>query len=174
MSKSFQGTREIERFLIGSGFFWKISRQDSTKRNFAIREYRKRRKKSGSYFILSTFEISQLLRVKKDEHFFFFRKLRYSVFPQIYYYIHADNSTSNNRMEIGRQSSPRKTGIVDEISAEPHVYWMCSTFFLIFLWKLNPILVVEAFAPRVLVSCFFFFRRFARNECIHGNGFGSR
>lgn len=38
---------------------------------------------------LSTFEISRLLRVKEGEHFFFFRKLRYSVFSRMYYYIHA-------------------------------------------------------------------------------------
>lgn len=37
---------------------------------------------------LSTFEISRLLRVKEGEHFFF-RKLRYSVFSRMYYYIHA-------------------------------------------------------------------------------------
>lgn len=95
--------------LIVSGFFWKISRQDSTKRNFATREHRKGRKKNHILSALSKssssiFEISRLLRVKKGEHFFFFRKLRYSVFPQIYYYIHVDSSIPNNRVEIGRQS----------------------------------------------------------------------
>lgn len=72
--------------------------------------------------------------------------------------------------------SPRKTGIVGGISAEPRVYWICSTFFfLIFPWKSNPILVVEASAPHFLVSCFFFFAisRGIR-EYIRGNGFGSR
>lgn len=157
--------------LIVSGFFWKISRQDSTKRNFATREYRKGRKKNHILSALSksssTFEISRLLRVKKGEHFFFLENYAIAYFHK---YIITYMLTARSQIiewKLVDSLSPRKTGIVGGISAEPRVYWICSTFFfLIFPWKSNPILVVEASAPHFLVSCFFF-RHFARNTRIY-------
>lgn len=119
--------------LIVSGFFWKISRQDSTKRNFATREYRKGRKKNHILSALSksssTFEISRLLRVKKGEHFFFLENYAIAYFHK---YIITYMLTARSQIiewKLVDSLSPRKTGIVGGISAEPRVYWICSTFF---------------------------------------------
>lgn len=155
LSKSFQGTREIERFC--------IDRFEFLLENFAARldetKFRDLDEREERRIILYPRYIRNFPTVKKGEHFFFFfRKLRYSVFPQIYYYIHADSSIPNNRVEIDRRSSPRKTGIVGGISAEPRVYWICSTFFFQFsLGNRIRYSSSKLLTPHFLVSCFFFF-----------------
>lgn len=161
MSKSFQGTREIERFCIDRFEFLLenfAARLDETKfRDLDDIEREERRIILYPRYI-SIFEISRPLRKVNTFFFFFFRKLRYSVFPQIYYYIHADSSIPNNRVEIDRRSSPRKTEIVGGISAEPRVYWICSTFFFQFsLGNRIRYSSSKRLTPHFLVSCFFFF-----------------
>lgn len=159
LSKSFQGTREIERFCIDRFKFLLqnfAARLDETKfRDLDEREERR--------IILYPRYIRNFPTVKKGEHFFFFfRKLRYSVFPQIYYYIHADSSIPNNRVEIDRRSSPRKTEIVGGISAEPRVYWICSTFFFNFPLEIESDTRRRSVSSLISLSRVFFFFAISR------------
>lgn len=120
--------------LIVSGFFWKISRQDSTKRNFATREYRKGRKKRIIFHPRYRnrhrhSKFPDCCALRKVNTFFFLENYAIAYFHK---YIITYMLTARSQIiewKLVDSFSPRKTGIVGGISAEPRVYWICSTFF---------------------------------------------